>query len=384
MKVDSPGMLDLIVTLLLALGQWRFAVLVVRRSSNRRAAVLGMLAWETVVAAGYFCSNSELISRQRVSGAAIYGAIAFCYLLTTGCAAALYSLWQPLYSHLQAGTSESRRRALQLAGEALIAAPFVAVGYGVAIERTRFEVREVEMPVPGLAGDLDGLRMLQMSDIHLSAFLSEREFARMVDAACELRPHIAFATGDFISTFGDPLEACIRQLARLKSDAGIFGCLGNHERYAHAEDEASELAKRAGIRILRGESQELKFGGARLNLAGVDYESIFDKKEYLRGAEGLVRPDAFNLLLSHNPDVFPVAASQGYQLTIGGHTHGGQVTVEILNQSVNPARVLTPYVRGHYQLGGSSLYVTRGIGTVGLPARVGAPPEITLLRLRKA
>ena len=384
MKVDSLGMLDLLVTLLLALGQWRFAVLVLRGRSHRRAAVLGMLAWETVVAAGYFCSNSELISRQRVRGGAVYGAIAFCYLLTTACAAVIYSIWQPLYSRLQAGTSKSRRRALQLAGQALIAAPFVAVGYGVAIERTRFEVREIEMPVPGLAGDLDGLRMLQLSDIHLSAFLSEREFARMVDAACELRPHIAFATGDFISTFGDPLEACIRQLARLKSDTGIFGCLGNHERYAHAEDEATELARRAGIRILRGESQELKFGDAAFNLAGVDYESIFDKKEYLRGTEHLVRPGAFNVLLSHNPDVFPVAAGQGYQLTIGGHTHGGQVTVEILNESINPARVLTPYVRGHYQLGAASLYVTRGIGTVGLPARVGAPPEITLLRLRKA
>ena len=90
------------------------------------------------------------------------------------------------------------------------------------------------------------------------------------------------------------------------------------------------------------------------------------------------------MLLSHNPDVFPVAAEQGYHLTLAGHTHGGQVTVEILDQAINPARFFTPYVRGHYQLGEAAAYVTRGIGTIGIPARIGEPPEITLIRLRKA
>jgi predicted MPP superfamily phosphohydrolase len=87
------------------------------------------------------------------------------------------------------------------------------------------------------------------------------------------------------------------------------------------------------------------------------------------------------MLLSHNPDVFPVAASQGYDLTISGHTHGGQVDVEILHQHVNVARFYTPYVRGLYTLGKASAYVSTGLGTVGVPVRIGAPAEVSLLRL---
>ena len=91
-----------------------------------------------------------------------------------------------------------------------------------------------------------------------------------------------------------------------------------------------------------------------------------------------------NVLLQHNPDVFPTAARQGWDLTLAGHTHGGQVNFEILNQDLNVARFYTPYVRGLYRSGRSAIYVTRGIGTIGMPARIGAPPEITLLRLRMA
>jgi predicted MPP superfamily phosphohydrolase len=85
--------------------------------------------------------------------------------------------------------------------------------------------------------------------------------------------------------------------------------------------------------------------------------------------------------LSHNPDVFPVAASQGYDLTIAGHTHGGQVNFEILHRNMNVARAFTPYVRGLYREGNSSVYVSSGIGTIGVPVRIGAPAEIAVLRL---
>jgi predicted MPP superfamily phosphohydrolase len=91
-----------------------------------------------------------------------------------------------------------------------MAAPFAVMGYGSLIQRTDFRVREVDLPIPGLPGDLENLRILQLSDIHLSAFLSEGEFARVVDASRELRPHLAVVTGDLISGPNDPLDACIR------------------------------------------------------------------------------------------------------------------------------------------------------------------------------
>ena len=139
-----------------------------------------------------------------------------------------------------------------------------------------------------------------------------------------------------------------------------------------------------GIRFLRGEAQALRFGNATLNLAGLDFQPQRMRDRYLHGAERLIVPGATNILLQHNPDVFPAAARQGYNLLLAGHTHGGQVTVEILDQSINPARFFTPYVYGLYRQGNAAAYVTRGIGTIGIPARIGAPPEISLLRLRKA
>lgn len=272
-----------------------------------------------------------------------------------------------------------RRKLLLAARAAFLAAPALATGYGTFIQRSAFRVSEASIHVPGLPKDLDGLRLVQLTDIHLSPFLSEAELARAVDMANETRAHIALVTGDLVTAPGDPLEAAIRQTARLRADAGIWGCLGNHEIYARCEDEAAELGRRAGIRFLRGESAPLRFGNATLNLAGVDYQR--SSEPYLTDAAALKAPGAYNLLLSHNPDVFPVAAQQGWDLTIGGHTHGGQITFELIHRHLTLARFFTPYIYGVYTLNRSVAYVSRGIGTVGIPTRLGAPPEISLIRL---
>jgi predicted MPP superfamily phosphohydrolase len=278
----------------------------------------------------------------------------------------------------------TRRALLRGAGTLAAAVPAALLGFGTFVERTAFRVREIDIPVPGLEPDLNGLRLVQLSDIHLSAYLSEQEFARVVDAANELRGHIVFVTGDLISVHGDPVDACLRQISRLRSDAGTLGCLGNHEIYAGTEDYTAEQGARLGIPFLRSQARQLRFGNALVNIAGVDYQKMSKRPHYLRGSESLIAPNAFNLLLSHNPDVFPAAAQQGWNLTLAGHTHGGQVNVEILHHDFNVAYFYTPYVYGHYRSGQSSIYVTRGIGTIGMPARIGAPPEIAVIRLRKA
>ena len=278
----------------------------------------------------------------------------------------------------------TRRALLRAAGTAAVAAPFALVGFGTFVERTRFGVREIDIPIPDLHHDLEGLRLVQISDIHLSPFLSERDFARVVDAANGLRANIMFVTGDLISVRGDPLDACLDQLSRLRADAGVLGCLGNHEVYARTEEYTTVQAARMGISFLRGQARRLRFGNATLNIGGVDYQKMNDRSNYLPGAERMLSPGSLNILLSHNPDVFPVAAQQGWDFTVAGHTHGGQVNFEILHYGLNVARFYTPYVYGLYTAGRSSIYVTRGIGTIGMPARLGAPPEISVLRLRKA
>ena len=272
----------------------------------------------------------------------------------------------------------ARRKLLEAAAVTLCIVPVAGTTFGI-VRRNQFRVSEVPVPIPNLPKDLEGLRIVQITDIHLSPFLSEREFAAAIDMANETRANLALVTGDLITRPGDPLDACLRQLARLRAEAGVLGCLGNHEIYTDAENYVTEQGRRIGIEFLRHQCRQLRFGNAMINFAGVDYQRMHT--HYLKGTERLIVPGALNVMLSHNPDVFPVAATQGYDLTIAGHTHGGQVDVEILHQHVNVARYFTPFVQGLYRRENSSVYVSNGLGTIGVPVRLGAPPEVSVLRL---
>jgi predicted MPP superfamily phosphohydrolase len=367
---------------------WKFLRWSARRWTGIRllTAELFICGAGLVLMFGYLLTYSWLFYPLHVPQRfeAYFVASTLLYLIVAGGGAALREIVRFFGKRWNAEADPGRRRVLELASNIAVAAPATVLGYGVFIQRIDFRVREIDIHMAGLATDLDGLRILQLSDIHRGPFLSDHDLGRVIDASRQLRPNVAVVTGDLISSQGDPLDSCIRQLSRLKADAGIFGCMGNHERYAGAEKHTEIACARVGIPFLRGQAQSLRFGNATFNLAGVDYQLMNDDQGYLRGAEHLVAPGAFNVLMSHNPDVFPVAARQGYNLLLAGHTHGGQVTVEILDESINPARFFTPYVYGPYRLGDAAAYVTRGIGTIGLPARIGAPPEIALIRLRKA
>ncbi len=384
--------LDFFVTATAVLIQWRVTALLLRAARKRfsgsrlgtaRSAVFLL---DLVLAVGFAVSYSEVISTlalpPRVTP--FVGAATLIYFAIAGVAVTVHAVWEWVSRQFRLPVDPGRRGALKAAGTSLVAAPVLVLGYGSFVERLNFRVQEVDVPLGGLPADLDGLRILQISDIHLSAFLREQDLARVIDTSNELKANLAVVTGDLISSRGDPLDACIRQIARLKSDAGIWGCMGNHERYARVENYTAAASARAGVRFLRSQAAPLRFGNSVLNLAGVDYQPLSSGRNYLAGANRLVAPGAVNVLLSHNPDVFPVAVHQGYNLLLAGHTHGGQVSVEILDQDINPARFFTPFVRGLYRSGGAAAYVTRGVGTIGIPVRIGAPPEISLLRLRKA
>ena len=303
-------------------------------------------------------------------------AIAWAMLLLCWLAG-YFAIW--FWSRMGSGHSPARRHFSQTAYAAVFAAPPAVLAYGVFIERHQLFLREQKLEIPNLAPELDGLRLVQLTDIHLSPFLSRSELQRAVDMANETRAHVALVTGDLITTFRDPLDDCLDILAQLRADAGVFGCMGNHEIYARAETHLEREGARRGMRFLRSAAAPLRFGKAVLNLAGVDYQRL--GRPYLVGAEKLVAPGALNVLLSHNPDVFPVAARQGFDLTIAGHTHGGQIRFELLSADLNPGRFYTPYVDGVYRRGPASIFVSRGIGTIALPARLGAPPEVSLVRL---
>jgi hypothetical protein len=307
----------------------------------------------------------------------------------------------------------SRRYFFQSAGVLAGVAPFVSAAYGFAAERFRFYVNEVEIPVANLPHALDGLRITQLSDIHIGSYMPVAQVRRAVGMANELCGDLVVVTGDFLTRRGDPLEDCITELSRLQAPLGVWGCNGNHEIYAQAEQKSAELFQKFGMKLLRHENAEICWQGSAFNLLGVDYQRQRDdygvRARMLPGVESLVRRDVPNILLSHNPNSFPRAAELGIELSLAGHTHGGQVKFEILDHRWNAAEFFTPYVAGLYRrpiLGSSSLndaealgfrqatapqshvssaiYVNRGLGTIGAPIRLGVPPEITLITLRRA
>ena len=284
-----------------------------------------------------------------------------------------------LRDHVHRREFRPERRAFLTASAAVIAAaPTIALGAGFII-RKDFQVKEMDLKFPNLPRDLQGLRLVQLSDIHIGDFFTASDVSRVVDAANNLRADIVFVTGDLISTKWDPLDRCLLELSRLKSSAGIWGCLGNHEQHQKIEAYTTRKALEFDIRFLRQQSVPLQFGQSKINLVGVDHQR--HDRPYLEGAQQLVAPGQFNLLLSHNPDVFPVAARQGFDLTLAGHTHGGQINLPLGGANLNIADLVTPYTKGFYKLPNSSLYVNCGLGTIGVPVRLGAPPEITVIRL---
>lgn len=320
----------------------------------------------------------------------------------------------PASAVLEAVADPGRRYLFKTATAAAGAGPFFCAMYGFAAERLNYQIRRVEIPVANLPGALDGLKIVQLSDIHLSGYMPREQVRRAVDMANELGGDLAVVTGDFITGAGDPLADCVEEIRRLAAPLGIYGCNGNHEIYAKAEDAAQALFAQAGMKLLRHQNAQLTFRGAPLNLIGVDYQRERSPKgrriQTLAGVEPLVRRDMPNILLSHNPNSFHRAAELGIELSLAGHTHGGQVQVEILDHRLSPARFFTDYIAGLYQRplflsssaerfssspesagrkeeaarGYSSLYVNRGLGTVGAPVRLGVPPEISLLTLRRA
>jgi len=303
-----------------------------------------------------------------------------------------------------------RRYFFKTATAAAGAAPFLGAMYGFAAERLNYRVYRVEIPISNLPAAFDGMTIAQLSDIHMSGYMPRAQVRRAVDMANDLGADLAVVTGDFITGAGDPLEECVEEIRRLSAPFGIYGCNGNHEIYADAEDRAQDLFTQQGMKLLRHENTLITFRGAQLNLIGVDYQRERApggrKVSSLIGIEPLIRKDIPNILLSHNPNSFNRAAELGVELSLAGHTHGGQIQVEILDHRLSPARFITDYVAGLYMrplftpaktvasqkflhattLQGphSAIYVNRGLGTVGAPVRLGVPPEISLLILRRS
>jgi hypothetical protein len=285
--------------------------------------------------------------------------------------------------------SPARRRFLEQTAVVVSATPFVVSAYGLLYGRLNLETTRRRIRLPRLPKAFDGFRIAQLSDIHIGPFMPAEEIRKYVQITNELKPDLIMLTGDFITWDPETQGPVVESLSGLKAPYGVVGCLGNHELWYEVEDSITRYFAERGIRILRHQNLTLRAAGETLNLIGVDFQTLRAMGppgtrfvgRYLAGVDKLMQPETVNILMSHNPNTFDRAAELGIDLSLAGHTHGGQVTLEYIHPSVSPSRLITPYVKGWFENGGSQLYVNSGIGTMFVPMRVGAPPEITVLEL---
>jgi hypothetical protein len=243
--------------------------------------------------------------------------------------------------------------------------------------------------IPNLPAQFEGFKICQLSDIHIGPFMPADEIRKYVAIANSLKPELIVLTGDFVTFDASTQQAVVEALSGLRAPFGVYGSLGNHDQWSGVEDSITDLFKRAGIMILRGANVPVGIFGASVNLIGVDFQSHHRfgpspaVQNLLGNIESLISRDHVNILLSHNPDTFDRAAELRIELSLAGHTHGGQAALEFISPELAPSRLVTPYVAGHFQKQGGQLYVNRGIGTIGVPIRIGAPPEISVFHLTR-
>ncbi len=254
----------------------------------------------------------------------------------------------------------------------------LVVGADAVVGRPRLRRRVVR--VAGLSPELDGYRIGQISDVHCGPHAPEQRVSSWVARLNALELDLVAVTGDLITHGSSHVEAVARALGGLRAKDGAFACMGNHDYFTDGEHLVRALERR-GLTVLRNRGVVVERGGARLYVAGVDdtWTSRDDLPRALRD-----RPEgAPTVLLAHDPDLFPQAQARDVELTLSGHTHGGQLGVPGVRR-LSLARFVTRWTAGLYRQGRSWLYVNRGVGTTGPPARLGAPAELAVITLRRA
>jgi len=281
--------------------------------------------------------------------------------------------------------SHARRHFLGQTAVLVSATPFVAAGYGLLYGRLDVEVVRRHIRLKRLTKAFEGFRIAQLSDVHIGPFTTADYIRHCVTITNELKPDLIVLTGDYICWDPKAEGEAVRSLAGLRAPHGVFGCLGNHEQEGEIEDSIARLFAVQGIHILRQERTAIRLSDERLNLIGMDEARGADWEgdvyRRLRQVKELLMPDTVNILLVHYPAVFDYITELGVDLTLAGHTHGGQLSLDWVRRDLNLGLVVTHYTSGWYEKSGAQLYVNRGIGTTGFPIRLGARPEITVLEL---
>lgn len=273
----------------------------------------------------------------------------------------------------------ARRRLLRIGTPLVLIASLLVTGYGM-FEAERIRITRTTVSSAALPAEFDGLRIAVLSDIHVGPIRGADFTRRVVEMAAAEAPDVVMIVGDVIDGRIGQVGDAIEPLRDLRAPLGVFAVSGNHEVYSPDRREWLERWGSLGIEVLDNRNTTIERNGARIRVAGLSDRSTpgDDAPAPERALRG-VDADDFTVLLAHQPRQVSSVAGKDVDLQLSGHTHGGQLW---------PTRYLVmlqqPVVDGLAEIDGTAVFTTRGAGTWGPVVRVGAPPEIPILTLRRA
>jgi len=298
----------------------------------------------------------------------------------------------------KAGNGISRYQFLVWMGFIVGSIPFLSMIYGMMGSAYDFRVRKVKLNFPNLPDGFDGLKIIQISDLHLGSFMGTNHLQKAVEMIKHEQPDVIFFTGDLVNDrYVETLEF-VDTLREITAPLGVYSIFGNHdygdyyqwpspaEKHANRENLIA-LQKNLGWNLLLNDHTYITKGQDKIGLIGVENWSMrFHRYGDMKRATDGMNATAFNILLSHDPSHWRAEVLSDYKhvdLTLSGHTHGMQFGIEIPGLRWSPVKYFYKEWADLYREGNQYLYVNRGLGFLGYPGRVGILPEITLFELRK-
>lgn len=278
--------------------------------------------------------------------------------------------------------------------------PLVGIGYGILVGAHDYHIRRVTVKLPNLPKSFDGIRIGQISDIHSGSFFNKRAVKGGVELFLREKPDVIFFTGDLVNNIAPEVADYIPIFEKVKAPLGVYSTLGNHDYGDYVSWESPQAQrqnlenlkaahKQMGWDLLMNEHRFLKQNGDQLAIIGIENyggRGGFPKYGKLVPAYAGTQDTPVKLLLSHDPSHWDAQVRPEFpdiDLMFAGHTHGMQFGVEIGNIKWSPVQYIYKQWAGLYQEGNQYLYVNRGFGYLGFPGRIGMPPEITIIELKR-
>lgn len=294
----------------------------------------------------------------------------------------------------------TRSTFLTRSGIVIAGIPFLSIIYGIGWGRFNFIVRKSNLSFPNIPNEFDGFKIAQISDFHLGSFLSNIDkVEEVVNLVNEQKPDLILFTGDLVNNYASEVEPFLPALSKLKAKYGMYSTLGNHDYGEYVRWETPEKKKEnidqllkyqeeMGFKMLMNTSVNIEIGSSEISLIGIENWGLPPFPQYgdLKKAMENVDDSSFKILMSHDPTHWDaeVVDKTNIDVALAGHTHGAQFGIEIPGWRWSPVNLRYKQWGGIYKKKKQILNVNTGIGFIGFPGRIGMPPEVGLITLKKA